>query len=93
MADRESQMKWRRKNHFVKRQLNVMARKLVHDYLAEIGAAYHLKGKGEAVTFSCYVTKALIQQGEFNEEAARLLRVFYENFKRDRELFSSSRVS
>lgn len=93
MANKESQTRWRRKNRFVKRQLNVMARKLVHDYLDEIGEAYQLKGKGEAVTFSCYITKALIQQAEFNEEAARLLEVFHQNFQRDREIFSSSRVS
>ncbi|MCW8862637.1 MAG: hypothetical protein OQJ87_04790 [Rhodospirillales bacterium] len=91
MATAEAQKKWRRKKRPVKRQLNVVARALIHDYLDEITESYALKGKGEAVTFSCFIVKSLMQQSEFNQEAARLLSVFSENFQRDRELYTSSR--
>ena len=37
---------------FVKSQLNVMARRLVHGDLVEIAGRYRLRGKGEAVGFS-----------------------------------------
>ncbi|GEM_PF-279511 len=92
MATAEAQTKWRRKNHIMKRQLNVMARKLVHEYLEEIAETYDLEGKGEAVTFACFVTKSLMQQAEFNEEAARLLDVFDQSYQRDRDIYTSSRV-
>jgi len=91
MATAEAQTKWRRKNHILKRQLNVMARKLVHEYLEEIADRHDLEGKGEAVTFSCFVTKSLMQQADFNEEAARLLEIFEEGYHRDRDLYTSSR--
>jgi len=91
MATAQAQTKWRRKNHVLKRQLNVMARKLVHEYLEEIAEIYDLEGKGEAVTFSSFVTKALMQQAEFNEEAARLLEIFGESYRRDRDIYTSSR--
>jgi len=93
MATNEAQNKWRRKNKFVKSQLNVMARKLVHESLEEIAERYSLEGKGEAVSFACYVTNALMQQADFNEEAARLLDVFKNNFEEDRDFYSGSRLS
>ncbi len=93
MATNTAQNKWRRKNRFVKSQLNVMARRLVHDSLDEIRDSYDLHGKAEAVSFSCYVTKALMQQADFNEEAARLLDVFRSNYEKDRDFFSGSRPS
>ena len=36
MATAEAQKKWRDKHRFVKRQLNVMTGKRVHQYLGEI---------------------------------------------------------
>jgi hypothetical protein len=93
MATAKSQARWRRKNRLLKRQLNVMARGLVHEYLEEIVDAHHLNGKGEAVAFAAFVTKALMQQADFNDEAARLLGVFDEAFHRDRDLYTSSRQS
>lgn len=88
MAQTEAQQKWRRKNKFVKRQLNVMARKLIHEYLEEIAGEHDLRGKGEAVAFACFVTKSIHQQAEYNEDARRILDIFTENFHRDRELYS-----
>ncbi|MFN3075424.1 MAG: hypothetical protein ABT940_00810 [Alphaproteobacteria bacterium] len=89
MATTVSQRKWRSRNHLVKRQLNIMARELVHDYLDEIAGVFRLRGKGEAVTFASFVTKALIQQSEFNPEAERLLVLFSEVYHRDRDLYSA----
>ena len=93
MATADAQTKWRHKNHMMKRQLNVMARKLIHGYLEEIAEDYRLDGKGEAVTFSSFVTKSLIQQAEFNEDAARLLEIFENTYHRDRDIYTSSRCS
>ncbi|MEO5374920.1 MAG: hypothetical protein H7840_11665 [Alphaproteobacteria bacterium] len=89
MATTESQRRWRNKNHLVKRQLNVMAQKLIHDYLDEIAATFTLRGKGEAATFASFVTKSLLQQAEYNPEASRLLAVFAETYHRDRDLYSA----
>ena len=89
MASIEAQRKWRRKNKFVKRQLNIMARKNVHDYLAEIAEDHELRGKGEAVTFACFVTRALTQRADFNAETARMLDDFITAYHRDREIYSA----
>jgi len=44
MATAKSQRKWRNKNRFVKTQLNVMARRLVHDDLDDIAEHFdHLE--------------------------------------------------
>lgn len=88
MASLEAQRKWRRKNKFIKRQLNIMARKNVHDYLEEIAEEHDLRGKGEAVAFAVYTTMALIQQGDFNDEAGRLHQIFADAYQRDRETFA-----
>lgn len=88
MASTQAQRKWRDRNRFTKRQLNVMARKRVHDTLDDLAGDFDLRGKGEAVAFAVYVTTALQQQTDFNEEAARLLEVFAEAYRRDREFFA-----
>ena len=71
---------------FVKSQLNVMARRLVHDDLVEIAGRYRLRGKGEAVGFSSYITKGLMQYADHNLEVRGLLEIFRESYKRDRDL-------
>lgn len=91
MATREAQQKWRDKHRPLKRQLNVMARRLIHDYLDEIAVRHRLDGKGEAVGFSAYVARSLMQQAEFNPEAARLLALYRDSYARDRDLYTSSR--
>ena len=88
MASVEAQQKWRHKNKFVKRQLNIMARKNIHEYLEEIADEHDLNGKGEAVAFAVYVTKALIQQGDFNDEAGHLHNVFADSYHRDRDIYA-----
>ncbi len=88
MASTDAQNKWRRKNRFVKRQLNVMTRKLVHDALTDLADDFDLRGKGEAVAFACYIAKALQQQADFNDEAARLLELFAAAYGRDRDLYA-----
>ena len=87
MATAKAQRKWREKNRFVKTQLNVMARRLVHDDLDEIARRQKLRGKAEAVSFSSFIAKGLIQYAEHNEEARRLLELFAEAFARDRDLY------
>ncbi len=89
MASANAQKKWRDKHRFVKKQLNVMTRRLIHSYLDEIAEGYGLRGKGEAVAFSCFVTKALIQRAGFNAEAARILEVFHHTYNEDRDIYSS----
>jgi hypothetical protein len=87
MATLDSQRKWRHKNRMVKSQLNIVARRKVHEYLDEIAATHDLRGKAEAVTFAVYATLALIQQGAFNKEAERLHRIISEAYHRDRDMF------
>ena len=88
MASIEAQQKWRHKNKFVKSQLNIMARKKVHEFLEEIADVHGLRGKGEAVTFAVYLTMALVQQGDFNDEADRLHQIFTDSYHRDREVYA-----
>jgi len=86
MATGKSQHKWRNKNRLVKSQLNVMARFWVHDDLNRFAESFQLRGKGEAVTFSAFVTRALIQRADFSSEAARMIDDFVVAYHRDRDL-------
>ncbi len=88
MASVEAQRKWRQKNKFVKRQLNIMARKNIHEYLQEIADDHDLKGKGEAVAFAVYLTKALIQQCDFNNEANHLHNIITHSYHRERDIYA-----
>lgn len=45
MATKRSQARWRAMNHYVKSQLNVMSRRLVHDDLDEIARRHALRVK------------------------------------------------
>jgi len=87
MATAKSQQRWRDKNRYVKTQLNVMARRLVHDDLDAIAERFELRGKGEAVGFASFVAKGLMQYAEHNDEARRLLELFEDAFTRDRDLY------
>lgn len=88
MATVEAQQKWRRKNRLVKSQLNIMARRLVHESLDDIASENSLRGKGEAVSYAVYLARALDQQAEFNTEAARLRDIFRSAYERDREAYA-----
>jgi hypothetical protein len=87
MATPIAQRKWRAKNRFVKSQLNVMVRKLVHRDLAELASDTALRGKGEAVSFASFVAKGLQQYAEHDTEARRLLGLFRNAYARDRDLY------
>lgn len=87
MATNAAQRRWRAKNRFTKTQLNVMARRLVHDDLDEIAATMRLRGKGEAVSFATFVTKGLIQYAGHSEDAQKLLTIFVKSWFRDRDLY------
>jgi hypothetical protein len=87
MATNAAQRRWRAKNRFTKTQLNVMARRLVHDDLDEIARVFRLRGKAEAVSFSTFVAKGLMQYATHNTEAQRLLTIFVQSWFRDRDLY------
>lgn len=87
MATNAAQRRWRDKNRFVKTQLNIMARRIVHDDLGEIARVFQLRGKAEAVAFSSFATKGLIQYATHNAEARRLLELFVKSWYRDRDLY------
>lgn len=87
MATAQTQKKWRDKHRLVKNQLNVMARTATHQSLEEFALTFGLRGKGEAVTFACFITLALMQRAEFNTDAARSLDDFVAAYKRDRDLY------
>ena len=89
MATAASQNKWRRKNRWVKHQLNVMAKKQTHEELDDFAGVFRLRGKGEAVTFAAFVTKALMQRADFDAGAARMLDDFTEAYHRDRDIYSA----
>ena len=87
MATNTAQRRWRAKNRFTKTQLNVMARRLVHDDLDELARMFQLRGKAEAVSFSAFVAKGLSQYSTHNEEAQKLLAIFVKAWFRDRDLY------
>jgi hypothetical protein len=87
MATTTAQRRWRRKNRLVKSQLNVMVRRLVHRDLEELAAANDLRGKGEAVSFASFVAKGLGQYAGHSAEARRLLKLFADAFRRERDLY------
>ncbi len=86
MATAKQQKKWRDKHRLVKSQLNVMARQSVHEDLEGFSDSFLLRGKGEAVGFSAFVTRALMQRADFSSEAARMLDDFIAAYHRDRDL-------
>ncbi len=86
MATTQAQRKWRDKNRLVKKQLNVMARKSTHQTLEDFAETFNLRGKGEAVTFTAFITRALIQRADFNTQAARMLDDFAAAYHRDRDI-------
>jgi hypothetical protein len=85
MATTKAQRRWRAKNRLVKRQLNVMVRRLVHRDLEELASANGLRGKAEAVSFASYVAKGLGQFAAHNAEARRLLQAFGAAYRRERD--------
>lgn len=89
MTTAQSQKKWRDKHRLIKTQLNVMARKSVHEELDKLAQNFNLRGKGEAVSFASFLTQALIQRAEYSTEAARMLDDFAEAYHRDRDLYSN----
>lgn len=88
MATAELQRRWRNKHRFSKQQLNVMARRLVHEDLDELSGQFELRGKGEAVAFSSFLAKGLTQYAERDAGARQLLDIFIEAYRRDRDLYT-----
>ena len=89
MATTNAQRKWRDKHRYVKHQLNVMAHRLIHRYLDEIAERFTLRGKGEAVTYACFVTKALMQRADYDPLAERMLGDFAATYHRDRDIYTA----
>ena len=89
MATAKAQRKWRDKHRLVKSQLNVMARKATHECLEDIADGFGLKGKGEAVTFVCFLARALIQRAGYDTEAARMVDDYARAYHRDRDIHAA----
>ena len=89
MAETRSQRRWRGKYRLVKSQLNVMARKTTRDALAQFARLFALKGKGEAVAFACFVTRALLQRAEYNTDVAQMVEDFAAGYRRDRDIHAA----
>lgn len=89
MATAKSQTRWRSRNRYSKKQLNVMARVETHEALEDIAVTQDLRGKGEAVTFACFVTRWLMQQSAHNREAETLMALLSDVYHRDRETYSA----
>ena len=89
MAAKHHQKKWRDKNRLVKTQLNVVARRSVHDELDHFSTSFELRGKGEAVSFATFITQALIQRSDYSANAARMLDDFIAAYHRDREMYGN----
>lgn len=87
MATKKAQARWRAKNSLVKRQLNVMAKRIIHEDLDELAKTFDLAGKAEAVAFCSFITKALKQQAEYNPEAQRILELMETAYKRERDIY------
>lgn len=88
MAASEAQRRWRQKNRFVKTQLNVMVRRLVHDDLDELAQAFALRGKAEAVSLASFIAKGLLQSSEHDAAVRRLIERLREAYVRDRDLYA-----
>ena len=88
MATTELQSRWRKKHRFTKQQLNVMARRLVHEDLDELAGTFDLRGKGEAVAFCSFLAKGLTQYAERDANARELLSIFTDAYRRDRDLYT-----
>lgn len=88
MASAAAQRKWRDKHRFVKTQLNVTTRRLVHGYLDDIATAFALRGKAEAVAFAAVVLKAIQQRTDFDPAAARIIEDAALAYRRDRDLYA-----
>ena len=89
MATADAQRKWRDKNRFVKYQLNVMARRLVHEYLQDIADQFALRGKGEAVTFASFLARALMQRADHDDAVRQMLADYAASYHRDRDIYSA----
>ena len=87
MATAKHQGQWRNKNKLSKSQLNIMARKVTHDDLVYLANHMNLRGKGEGVTFACYVTKCLIQFAERDMYARQLVGTINDSYRRNRDLY------
>ena len=88
MATTSAQSKWRDKNRFSKRQLNVMARKLIHDELVEMAEQEGLRGKAEAVTYAVLMAETMIRLAADDPDAKRVLDAFREAYGRDRDMYA-----
>ncbi|MEQ8194447.1 MAG: hypothetical protein RIB59_08150 [Rhodospirillales bacterium] len=88
MATSQAQKKWRDKHRLVKKQLNVMARKSIHDDLERFASEFRLRGKAEAVSFACFVIRGLLQRADYNKDVGQMLKDFHDAYHRDREIHS-----
>lgn len=89
METTRSQRRWRGKNRLVKSQLNVMARKEIHDALADIASRFGLQGKGEAVAFCCVLTRALIERAGDDAAMGRMIDDLAAGYRANRDVHAA----
>ncbi|MGY9016187.1 MAG: hypothetical protein ACKVG9_13100 [Rhodospirillales bacterium] len=66
-----------------------MAKNATHESLESFAKSFKLRGKGEAVTFACFVTRALIQRADYNDDTAQMLDDLADIYLRDRDIHSA----
>lgn len=84
MATAKNQKRWRDRHRDEKRQLNVMAANAVHESLDMLARTYSLSGKGEAVSFACFLGDRLMERADYSPDTARLLAELAEDYHRSR---------
>lgn len=90
MATARLQQRWRSRQRTIKTQLNVMARREIHDGLAEIAARFDLNGKSEAVAFCCVLVRALMERSADDAEVRQMIADLAEGYHKSRELHAAS---
>ena len=88
MATTQSQNRWRSRNRYSKKQLNVMARLETHTALDDIAHVHGLRGKAEAVTFACFVLRWLMQRADHSPQTAEMLAALRDSYHADREIYA-----
>lgn len=86
MATARLQQRWRSRQRTIKTQLNVMARREIHDALAEVAARFALSGKAEAVAFCCVLTQALVARAATDAGIREMIADLARGYHKSREI-------
>jgi hypothetical protein len=89
MATARLQRRWRDRQRSIKTQLNVMARREIHDGLAEIATRFEPGGKGEAVAFCCVLTRALLERAAGDDDIRQMIADLADGYHKSREIHAA----